>query len=132
MTTDTLLTWDFEDQLAAGKEGWDLFSCGDSDHEPFELERVDFPDEADLPFDEPKFDDDTDAWEHVIEQATAGSPLHNKALAFLMQESPGELVHIAMFRAGLSDACPCASCNRQDHPILIRISDGHENAERNP
>lgn len=112
MTTDTLLDWNYDDQHAALAEGWDIFECRDNEHEPFELCRLDVPSDHEVGYDEPKFEDDINAWQHVIERATAGSALHNKALGFLMQESPGELVHIAMYGAGLSDSCPCLSCNR--------------------
>ncbi len=112
MTTDTLIDWTYDDQLAALAEGWDIFEVRDSEHEPFELSRLDTPSDHDVGYDEPKFDDDINAWQHVIERAMAGSVLHNKALAFLMQDAPGEFVHIAMYEAGLGDSCPCLSCNR--------------------
>lgn len=116
MTTNTLIDWTRDDQDAALLEGWDIFQCGDTEHEPFELCRLDFPGDAGMPFADALFEDDINAWDHVIERATAGSALHNKALAFLMQDAPGEFIHIAMFRSGRGESCPCLSCNRPTYP----------------
>lgn len=106
-------TWPRADQEAAGREGWDIFECGDSEHEPFELERlVDPASVPELGLDQPAFEDDPDAWEHVVTMATAGdgTDLHNRALLFLAYEAPGELLHVAYWRAGVGGACPCRSC----------------------
>lgn len=97
--------WPAADQDAAISEGWDLFQC-DLDHEPFELERIDFPEDGS----DATFDDDTEAWDHVVTRAVEGSDLHNRALLFLAYASPGEIVHIAMWRAGLGETCPCVPC----------------------
>lgn len=104
--TEPIPGWPAADQDAAIREGWDLFECSDLEHEPFELERIDFPEDGT----EAPFAGDVEAWEHVVTRAVAGSDLHNRALLFLAYVSPGEIVHIAMWRAGLGDDCPCVPC----------------------
>lgn len=87
--------WSYADQRAAYAEGWEIFETNRDDDEtakdivdgkpygyrPFELQRDD---------DAAIFRSDTDAWRHVRERAAAGSVLHQKALAFLKEESPAE------------------------------------------
>lgn len=104
--TDPIPGWVAADQDAAISEGWDVFECNDSEHEPFELERIDFPEDGS----EAPFAGDPEAWEHVVTLAVAGSDLHNRALLFLAYASPGEIVHIAMWCAGLGETCPCVPC----------------------
>lgn len=98
--------WLAEDQAAACREGWDIFECGDVNHEPYELEKIDTPDDEDWVV----LDDDMDAWRIVTEGAANGSPLHQRAIAFLACWSPGELVHIASNLGGQPDRCTCAWC----------------------
>jgi len=86
-------TWDIADQNAALAEGWDIFLCSDVEREPFELQRLDYPEEHGAEAE--AFDDDVDAWRHVHRLACEGSPLHNRALAFLAEHSPVEFIHIA-------------------------------------
>jgi hypothetical protein len=91
-------------------EGWGIFQNTDDEHEPFELNKLDDP--ASLPelgIDEPVFDDDVSAWEFVIAKAMEGSTLHNEALLFLAEQSPGEIVHIALWLGGQLP-CPCVTC----------------------
>jgi hypothetical protein len=82
--------WARDDQLTAQAEGWDVFMCDDVAHPPFELQRIDFPDDGG----EAKFPDDMAAWAHVVKRAAEGSPLHSRALAFLEAASPVEHHHV--------------------------------------
>lgn len=61
----------------ANAEGWGLFDCGllDDGNPHIELQRLDNPADGKLPF-----ADDGAAWDHVVEQARAGSTLHQHAL----------------------------------------------------
>ena len=61
----------------ANAEGWGLFDCGllDDGNPHIELQRLDNPADGELPF-----ADDGAAWDHVVEQARAGSTLHQHAL----------------------------------------------------
>lgn len=68
---DTLY-WGIEDYATAEDEGWNLFNLG-SDTTPT-LERDD---------DSTAFSSDTEALEHVIAKAKAGSLLHLRALAIM-------------------------------------------------
>ncbi len=80
--------WSQEDAAAADREGWNIFlTAGAYGHDEYELERTDDP-VADGG--EPKFANDSDAWLHVRTQASAGSALHQRALAFLEAEAPDE------------------------------------------
>jgi len=102
--------WPFADQEAAGKEGWDIFWCGDGDsHEPYEIQAIDCPAEDEL-----QLDDDCEAAFHVIDRAAEGSPLHMKAIAFLVVEAPRELAHWAAVRSG--GVCPCRGCGGKTWP----------------
>lgn len=94
--------WSYADQAAAGAEGWDVFYTGFSGdhgyHDPFELQRIDFPfdkdgNEVDSPFNDPD-KGEGGAWEHVLYRAFGGSPLHCKALAFIAANSPREILRI--------------------------------------
>lgn len=96
------LDWSYADQAAAGAEGWDLFDTGSDGqhgyHDPFELQRIDFPvdgdgNEIDSPFTDPA-KGEGGAWEHVLHRALGGSPLHAKALAFIATHSPREILRI--------------------------------------
>jgi hypothetical protein len=83
-------TWTPDDSQAAMAEGWDVFAVMDVE-EPWQIQRLDDPAEDDrVDFDEPKFDDDVEVWRHLVEQAAAGSPLHQKALDFMAEHNPAE------------------------------------------
>lgn len=122
--TEPIPDWPAADQDAAISEGWDVFECRDTEHEPFELERIDFPEDGS----EAPFAGDPEAWEHVVTRAVAGSDLHNRALLFLAYASPGEIVHIAFWRAGIGDQCPCVGCTSY-RGRTGTISDGTPNTE---
>jgi len=72
-------------QLAT-EEGWGIFEAEGSvlnknGNRPYQLQKVD---EA------RKFEDDSEAWDHVYHTARAGSALHRKALDFLREHSHPE------------------------------------------
>jgi hypothetical protein len=92
----TYPNWTAEDQHAAQSEGWDIFQCDDKDS-PFQLQILDDPESyehAPKPF---PFSSDPDAWLHVLELASKGSPLHMKALDFLGVHSPEENERITLY-----------------------------------
>ena len=64
----------------AEAEGWSVFDCGcPEDGSPrVEIQRVDSPEAGD-----PVFADDSDAWQHVVTRARAGSALHRRALQMI-------------------------------------------------
>lgn len=80
--------WTRVDSAAAMAEGWDIFSCDDSAHGPYQLQKLDEGDQ---------FPDDGDAWRHVVKLAASESPLHIRALAFLADKNPTELARIIDF-----------------------------------
>ena len=53
-------------------EGWDIFSIDGGDEE-FQIQKCD---EADI------FEDDDDAWKHIIDKASKGSNLHKHVLSY--------------------------------------------------
>ena len=69
-------TWSDWDQAEALAEGWALFDCWDSEHPPFELQRLDYPEEYAAPG-APRLDDDTDAWRHVHRLAFDGASTYS-------------------------------------------------------
>lgn len=76
--------WSASQQNAALADGWGLFNISthtDPGDSPFQLQKYD---EAG------RFDNDSDAWDHVIEKAAQGSDLHKAALDFLKENSPAE------------------------------------------
>ncbi|TGT64053.1 MULTISPECIES: hypothetical protein [unclassified Mesorhizobium] len=81
--------WLPEHQSDAQAEGWDIFEASGSisnengDRE-FQLQALD---DSDIFTGETR---DVDAWRHVHAKAQTGSPLHQQALAFLREHSPGE------------------------------------------
>jgi hypothetical protein len=97
--------WPAEDDAAAAREGWGIFQCSDSNHEDFELQCIDTPDDgADA------LDGDDEAWRLVADRAAEGSPLHQRAIGFLALHAPGELAHHAAHRSGRLDLCICVGC----------------------
>ncbi len=61
----------------ANDEGWGIFDCGvlDDGTPHVELQRIDCPADG-----HPPFPDDGAAWDHVVDQARAGSTFHQHAL----------------------------------------------------
>lgn len=61
----------------ANAEGWGIFDCGvlDDGTPHVELQRIDCPADGN-----PPFSDDGAAWDHVVDQARAGSTFHQHAL----------------------------------------------------
>ena len=69
------------DHNATIAEGWAVFDCGrQPDATPrVELQRIDCPEDGS----EPRFEDDQDAWRHVVSRAREGSALHLAALGLI-------------------------------------------------
>lgn len=69
------------DHTATIAEGWAVFGCGlYRDGTPrVELQRIGCPDDGS----EPRFEDDQDAWRHVVNRAREGSALHLAALGLI-------------------------------------------------
>lgn len=104
---DPLVEWGAKWGAQADGEGWSLFECADSDHEPVELQAIacpdDWPDFKDYAWKvDPEFPncDDQGAWRHVIEQALAGSEMHQATLMCLHRISPGEFTFITRHTLG--------------------------------
>lgn len=64
-------------EAEARAEGWGVFDCGyrDDGSRKVELQRIDSP-----ACGTPHFRGDDDAWQHVVQQARAGSIAHQQAL----------------------------------------------------
>lgn len=78
--------WTHDDAAKAQAEGWDIFEASGSiqnkdGDRPFQLQSID---EMDV------LADDMEAWLLVRGRAMAGNGLHQRALAFLNAQSPGE------------------------------------------
>jgi len=86
------MIWSVNDNIAADKQGWAIFSTGGGDHSPYEIQRIDFPDEDGL--EEPVFAGDAEAHEFVRRQAEAGDRLALAALEFLREHSPEEYITV--------------------------------------
>lgn len=85
-------TWPASESVLACREGWDVFQCDDVNHSPYELQALCEPwiDENGVEWPTPFSEDDPAAWIHIWTQATSGSHLHQKALAFLKHHAPDE------------------------------------------
>jgi hypothetical protein len=79
--------WSEQDNKAAMAEGWAVFEIGGTTNAPlFDIQRIDDPEAAGLPFENPKFASDTEAWVHVVVLAKLyNSDLHKRALAFVKE-----------------------------------------------
>ena len=75
------LDWSLLYHLQAMTEGWSVFAH-DAGQIEYQIQRIDAPEDA-----EPVFENDADAWKHVVEKARDGSPIHVKALEVI---SPDE------------------------------------------
>jgi len=81
-----LMSWPAENDAASEKQGWAIFDTGRaSGHPPYEIQRIDFPEDGDAPF-----QGDKEAHEFVRRQAEAGDSLALAALEFLKEHSPEE------------------------------------------
>lgn len=88
--TITATTWTRADSRAANAEGWDIFECDGSANGPYQLCKIDDPQEFTACYGtvfSHIWEDDTDAWLYVREHPTA---LHSRALAYLKQVNPQE------------------------------------------
>lgn len=106
MGTSALRQWTDDDRFAAGREGWDLFLCPDSDDGGVQLQALvdgpdGWPEGAPIPFcDAPgTLPRDDLVWLHVVQRARDGSALHAKALTVLDVLNPSELLRIVRFAA---------------------------------
>lgn len=80
--------WTGADSEQALGEGWDIFDSEGSDNGPWTIQRLDDPYHLPyLGFTKPVFGSDPDAWIHVVALARGGSPLHQKALAFIRENN---------------------------------------------
>lgn len=100
--------WATPDQNAANAEGWNLFEAEGSvqnkdGRSPYQLQRIDFPEDDDGNQIPAPFEDDHEAWEHVWSAAAAGSELHKRAIQFLNANSPGEYAYITEYLANLAN-----------------------------
>ena len=86
--------WTGEDDAAASREGWCLSETTDERY-PYELQRIDSPEDEDGEMGEPLFASDQKAWEHVVARSRAGDDRAKRALRFLAAESPAEFERIA-------------------------------------
>ncbi len=97
--TDEMPGWTFAEIEQAQKEGWDIFECSGSSDGPWQIQRIDFPDEwPGLDHHQPLFEDDADAWMHVRAKAAEGSFLHRRALAFVRENNPLEYERITSWQ----------------------------------
>ena len=80
---------DFDNNQAEA-EGWGIWECDGSESGPYQLQRIDSPDDRDAP----SFGDDAAAWEFVKAKAAEGSAYHVAALDYLKQHNPLEYAAI--------------------------------------
>lgn len=84
--------WTNDDADAAYHEGWGLFECDGSLNGPWQIQRFDDPDTWPAEHGRPyPFDDDTDVWRLI---RGGNTPLHRKALDFLIEQNPQEYASI--------------------------------------
>jgi hypothetical protein len=91
----TEVDWTADDAAQAQAEGWDIFDSDGSDNGPWQLQSFDSPEDWDLAPSPYPFSSDEDVWRHVVSEASTGSRLHVKALAFLHIYNRPELDAIA-------------------------------------
>ena len=65
----------------ARADGWEVLDCGrhDDGAPRMQIQRVDDPGDGG----DPRFAEDRDAWQHVVDRARAGSALHRAALSLV-------------------------------------------------
>ena len=80
--------WTYGQQVAALSEGWDVWHCDFRDNGAlrFEIQAL-MESFDDFPL---RFDNDDDAWRHVLTMAREGSALHQAAVAFIKEHDPIE------------------------------------------
>jgi hypothetical protein len=71
------------DNSQAVKEGWSIFTCDGSDNGPYQLQCCD---------DDDVFEKDVQAWQYVVQCAKGGSEYHKKALDYLREHNPAEIM----------------------------------------
>lgn len=74
------ITFSSDDHLSASAEGWDIFAVN-ADESNLQLQKID---------EQNTFGSDDEAWEFVITKAVSGSKLHQRAIAYIKQETPEE------------------------------------------
>lgn len=83
--------WTKGDSWAALNEGWDIFECDGSANGPYQICVLEEPYLIEeLGYEDKKFPSDNEVWVRVRNLASAGSPLHLKALQFVRTENPKE------------------------------------------
>ena len=87
------LAWTRVHSAQAILEGWDICECWGSEDGPWQIQRIDFPEDGEGHLK----GGDSDAWELVWYGAMAGSPLHHRALNFIARNNPAELQVIARY-----------------------------------
>lgn len=100
--------WTTADQNAADAEGWNIFEAEGSvqnkdGRSPYQIQRIDFPEDEEGNQIPAPFGDDRDAWEHIWSEAAAGSELHQRAIQFVETNSPGEYAHITDYLNNLAN-----------------------------
>lgn len=88
----TTVEWTDEDRHLAYREGWDIWECADDDHDQFEIQCIDEPDEGCE-----TLADDEAAWRLVVEGAMSGNELHLRALRYVEAYAPEHLIEIYQF-----------------------------------
>lgn len=76
----------------AFNEGWGIFDCDGSENGPWQIQRIDSPEDMEPPppYTEPVFLLDDHAWDHVRRQAARGSIYHKAALDLIREQNPQE------------------------------------------
>lgn len=84
-----MLEWTTQDDTDSINQGWGLFYSIGSENGPWQLQRIDDPEEG-----EPIFEDDAQAWEFVYKQFLVGDKLASKLFNFLSQNCMEEFLRI--------------------------------------
>lgn len=104
MTTDfgtKLEAFEKQHGEAALREGWVLSDTSGSENGPYQIQRVDCPEDHDSGFPIPLLDSDNDAWTVVL---TGQEPHHKAALEFIKGSNPIEYEAICSFVTKLLEA----------------------------
>ncbi|MFN3623980.1 MAG: hypothetical protein ACK4TP_07950 [Hyphomicrobium sp.] len=80
------------DNTQAFDEGWGIFDCDGSENGPWQIQRIDNPEDMEPPppYAEPVFLLDDHAWDFVRREAAKGSAYHKAALDFICEHNPQE------------------------------------------
>lgn len=104
------MTTDFDTKLeafekqhgeAALREGWVLSDTSGSENGPYQIQRVDCPEDWESGFPIPLLESDNDAWTIVL---IGREPHHKAALEFIEESNPIEYEAIRSFAAKLLEA----------------------------